>query len=232
MSRTIPTDRFRHLAETAVDVFIRQGYRRTQMSDIAAALGVAKGTLYLYVESKEALFDLALRNADHEHLLEVPSSLPLSTPQANETVAAAASLLAERGATPVLMAAIDAAPTGDVRTELDAIVRELYGACARNRRSIKLVDRCAADHPDIGALWFEGGREGQMALLVRYLDARPQLALGYADTSIVARIIVETIVFWSVHRHWDPHPQEVDEHAAEETVVSFVRRALIPEVDT
>ncbi len=232
MARSIPTDRFRHLAETAVDVFIRQGYRRTQMSDIAAALGVAKGTLYLYVESKEALFDLALRNADHEHLLEVPSRLPLSTPRANDTVAAAASLLAERGATPVLLAAIAAAPTIDVRSELDAIVRELYGVCARNRRSIKLIDRCGADHPDIGALWFEGGREGQMALLVRYLDARPQLARGYADTSIIARIIVETIVFWSVHRHWDPHPQEVDEHAAEETVVSFVRRALIPEVET
>jgi AcrR family transcriptional regulator len=34
------------------------------MADVAEALGVAKGTLYLCVESKEALFDAVLRYAD------------------------------------------------------------------------------------------------------------------------------------------------------------------------
>ena len=34
------------------------------MEDIACSLGVAEGTLYVYVESKEALFDLVLRCAD------------------------------------------------------------------------------------------------------------------------------------------------------------------------
>jgi len=36
------------------------------MDDIAVALGVAKGTLHLSVESKEALFDLVMRCADVE----------------------------------------------------------------------------------------------------------------------------------------------------------------------
>jgi tetracycline repressor-like protein len=66
MARTIPPDRLAHLVHCATDVFIAQGYQRTQMADIAAALGVAKGTLYLYVESKDALFDLVLRCADAE----------------------------------------------------------------------------------------------------------------------------------------------------------------------
>ena len=65
MARQIPDDRLAQLLEAATGVFIEQGYRRTQMADVAAALGVAKGTLYLYVESKEALFDLVCRYADH-----------------------------------------------------------------------------------------------------------------------------------------------------------------------
>jgi AcrR family transcriptional regulator len=48
----------------ATEVFIERGYKDTQMDDIAAALGVAKGTVYVYVESKEALFDLVARCAD------------------------------------------------------------------------------------------------------------------------------------------------------------------------
>ena len=66
MARKTPTDRLPQLIACATKMFIEQGYRRTQMEDVAAALGVAKGTLYLYVESKEALFDLVVRCADAE----------------------------------------------------------------------------------------------------------------------------------------------------------------------
>ena len=67
MPRTIPDDRLAKLVDCATEVFIAQGYQRTQMADVAKALGVAKGTLYLYVESKDALFDLVARCADDAH---------------------------------------------------------------------------------------------------------------------------------------------------------------------
>jgi AcrR family transcriptional regulator len=40
----------------ALSLFGRYGYRRTSIDDIAREAGVAKGTVYLHVESKEALF--------------------------------------------------------------------------------------------------------------------------------------------------------------------------------
>ena len=76
MARTIPSDRFQQLIDCATRIFIEQGYARTQMADVAEAMGIAKGTLYLYVESKEALYDLVLRSADAERPLEVPAKLP------------------------------------------------------------------------------------------------------------------------------------------------------------
>jgi len=55
MARRIPENRFDELVRGATEVFIARGYRLTQMSDVAEAVGVAKGTLYGYVESKDAL---------------------------------------------------------------------------------------------------------------------------------------------------------------------------------
>ena len=44
------------IVDAAGILFARFGYRRTSMDDIAREVGVAKGTLYLYFPSKEALF--------------------------------------------------------------------------------------------------------------------------------------------------------------------------------
>ena len=77
MVRTIPADACQQLIDVATRVFVAEGYRRTQMEDVAAALGVAKGTLYGYVESKAALFDAALRYADGHEPLPETAALPL-----------------------------------------------------------------------------------------------------------------------------------------------------------
>jgi hypothetical protein len=78
----------------------------------------------------------------------------------------------------------------------------------------------------LAALWYGDGREGLMALLAAYIEARPGLAAGYSDPNVVTRMIVELIAFWAVHRHWDPHPQEIAETTAEDTAVMFITQAL------
>src|SRR5688572_23883906 len=141
MARRIPEDRFDQLIDTATAVFIEQGYRRTQMADVADAMGVAKGTLYLYVESKEALFDLACRFADGPRPVPRPTVLPVPTPPPSETLAYVRERLAREGAVPRLAAALERRRVGDARAELAGIVEELYDVLARNRRSLKLLDR-------------------------------------------------------------------------------------------
>lgn len=56
------------------------------MAAVAEALGVAKGTVYRYVESKEALVDAVVRFADEDapDLREI--SLPLAIPDATGTI--------------------------------------------------------------------------------------------------------------------------------------------------
>lgn len=231
MPRTIPRQRFHDLIEAATRVFLEQGYRRTQMADVAARLGVAKGTIYLYVESKEALFDAVLRHADHTEPLTLPDPLPLPTPPPDATLEMVRKRVAERASLPSLDAALVRQRVPDVRRELEEIIRELYGVLARNRTGIKLLDRCAPDHPDLAAVWYGVGREGAMALLQRYLEdrIRRRRLRRVRDLAVTTRIVLETLVFWAVHRHWDPSPQRVDDRLAEDSVVEFVLRALLEE---
>jgi len=230
MARRTPPERLTRLVECATRVFIEQGYRRTQMADIAEALGVAKGTLYLYVESKDALFDLVARCADGEHPLPKLSALPLATPAPGTTIAYVRDVLAANRDIPALRAALRRSRVRDVRAELEAIVGELYDVLARHRCGIKLIDRSAVDHPELGALWFEGARGGMREALADYLEARIRRGLlrPVADVAITARMLLETVVFWAVHRHWDAHPQPVDEPSARASVIQFIVDALVP----
>jgi len=67
MARTVPDDRLARLVECATQVFIEQGYRRTQMADVAKALGVAKGTLYHYPNiNNHQILSLAGAPAPHK----------------------------------------------------------------------------------------------------------------------------------------------------------------------
>jgi AcrR family transcriptional regulator len=231
MARLIPPDRLAQLVRCATEVFIAHGYQRTQMADIASVLGVAKGTLYLYVESKEALFDLVLRCADNQQLFTDLPPLPLPPPQPGATLQYVRERLAANQTLPALAAALSRQRVMDVRAELTAILHELYDTLARNRQGITLLDRSARDHPELAALWFDGARGGVMVLLTQYLEnrMRRKLLRPASDAAVAARLLLETLVFWAVHRHWDPRPQPVDEMVARDTVVHFMVNALVRE---
>jgi AcrR family transcriptional regulator len=54
-SNTAGPNRSQEVIEKAVDLFNRQGYSATSVEDVAAALGILKGSLYYYIDSKEDL---------------------------------------------------------------------------------------------------------------------------------------------------------------------------------
>src|SRR5215831_4700036 len=170
MTRRMPTQRFQDLVDAATAVFIAQGYRRTQMADVAAAMGLAKGTVYLTVESKEALFDVALRYADAPRPIAAPATLPIRAPAPESTLQYVRERLAREPASPTLRDALARRRAPATGEELARIVRELHDAMARNRTGIKLVDRCAAEYPELAKLWFSAGRGALLADLTRYLE--------------------------------------------------------------
>lgn len=69
MSRVVPPPPRRRRKEArpaeliaaALDMFVEKGYAAARLEDVAARAGVSKGTLYLYFDSKEALFKAVVR---------------------------------------------------------------------------------------------------------------------------------------------------------------------------
>ena len=229
MARHDPSTRLRELVRCATAVFIEQGYKGAQMDDVAKVLGVAKGTLYVYVESKDALFDLVVRCADREEMFADVPRLPVPTPKLGATIAYVRRRLVENQTLPTLASALARARGAAPHDEFQKIVRELYDVVERNRYGLKLLDRTAGDQPDLAALWFEGARDSLLAALTEYLkrELRRGAIREIGDVSVAARMIIETVVFWGVHRYWDPHPQIVDDTAARETAIRLIVNAFL-----
>jgi AcrR family transcriptional regulator len=228
MARAVPEARLQELLACATRVFIEQGYRRTQISDVAEAMGVAKGTVYLGVESKQALFYAALLYADRPVPLVSEIELPLRAPSSEAVGEELRRQLAEAAVPGALERALRRRQIDDTCGELEEIVRELFAAAYRHRTAIKLIDRCGRDHPELAKDFYRGGRFTQLDALARYLDQRiragrlPELP----DVWVAARFVIEAVATWAVHIHWDPSPQSISPQAAEETLVRIVVRGL------
>lgn len=217
------------LVATATRVFIQKGgFRRTQIGDVAKAMGVAKGTLYLYVESKEALFDLALRRADRPG--QPDPALPVPTPAPGATLAYFAERLAAETEFSALSAAEAIDEPEDARAELDAILGELYEVFRTNGTAIKLIASSAHDLPDFAELWYQRARGATNARLAAYLERRATSGHlpAVPDALAAARLMTEVVTWFAVHRHWDPQPDALDDSVAEATVRSLLLRALGP----
>ncbi|MEO1145377.1 MAG: helix-turn-helix domain-containing protein [Cyanobacteria bacterium J06638_22] len=245
MGRKRSEQRFQALIVAATKVFLAQGYRRAQIADIAQAMGVAKGTVYLYVESKEALFDLVLRHGDvlfpigkpgsdsdaPHPILALPATLPVPTPDSASTLQFVAEELIEADPVPLLSQALSQDAPSSVSAELEGILRQLYRKMYRHRVSMKLIDRCAREYPELAAVFFQAGRTTVMQSLVQYLGLRIQQ--GYfrpvPDRAIAARMILENLTYWAIHRHWDPAPYPMDDRTVEDTIITLLMTMLLQE---
>lgn len=63
------------LIDAALEVFVERGYTATRLDDVARRAGVTKGTMYLYFESKEALFKAMVRDRIVGSIVETESLL-------------------------------------------------------------------------------------------------------------------------------------------------------------
>ncbi len=230
MSRKRPADRFDRLVSAATRVFIESGgFARTQIDDVARALGVAKGTVYLYVESKEALFDLALRHADRVDAVAEPGELPVKTPEPGATRQLVATRIREQGRFPKLALALKTNAPKDAAAEVRDVLAEIYDTLYDSRVRIKLIATAARDVPELADAWFAQGRKRLNRRLARWIELRVDSGdfAPQPDTAAAARMVSETLTWFAVHRHFEPAPEGLDDAAARQTALLGVERMLL-----
>jgi AcrR family transcriptional regulator len=226
--RPTSSDRLDAIVEAATRVFGRNGYRRTRTADVAAEAGISAGGLFTYVDSKEALFHLVFL-AGFGRLDEARLSLPLRTPTTSETLELIGKGLASEMACPALAAAARRDAPGDAPAELTAIIEEQFRGQSRNWQLLAVIERSAADLPELEDMYFTRGRRGRIRLLERYLTQR--IADGQlrdtVDTTVAARWLIETVTWFAWKRRGDRDAALYDDEPTLAAITNLMCDALI-----
>ncbi len=222
--------RLRELMDAALGVFCRQGFERTQMADVAKTMSFAVGTLYLYVESKEALFDLVIRHTAMDDPWWLDSiEIPVATPAPGSTVEFLRSVFGKKGQWPLLEAALKRDRADDPLEELDGVVREQDRLMARLRGGLLLLMRSTLEFPALSDVFVFGLRKKLLALLERYIVARADAGQFRrpTDIAITAAALTQTIAWANLQRPYDPGFATLDDQAVEDSTVELLVHSLL-----
>lgn len=222
--------RLRELVEAALGVFCRQGYERAQVADVAKVMGVAVGTIYLYVEGKEALFDLVIRHTateDPEWLDDI--EIPVVAPAPGSTVEFLRGVFGREGQWPLLEAGLRRRKASDIRGELDGIVREQYRLMTRHRRGLVLLTRSALEFPGLAEVFVLGLRQRLLEGLAKYLTSRiaARQVRPLADVEATAAVLTQTIAWANLQRPMDPGLSRLSEQTVEDATVDLIVSGLL-----
>ena len=217
------------LADAGLEVFARDGLAAARMSDVAGTLGVSQGTLYNYVDSKEALFCLALDRATGADDIPLPDDLPITGTSLASIQSGLAADARELFRLERLDAALSGSPGESVADEARAIFEELHDRLAELRWAADIIERSAHEVPELFELFFLDLRRSVIERLARYLEVRSdegRLGKG-VDAEVTAHVILQAIDHAARGRHRDPAPLPADSQEYRATVVDLLVNGLL-----
>lgn len=211
------------IAGAAARVFTRNGFRLSQVADVAREAGVAAGTVYLYAADKAALLDLAIRAA---------SGLRLPAEGDGPAQADLAATLAEALGPRLRLPRIQAVAAGDLgeAPRLRPLLAELYDLMAREAQLILLLDRLGAEVPEVADAYRAGLRNRALTdftAAVERLAGRHQVRQDL-EPRMMARAVLEMLAWMAMRRPRDSAPPTGDEVLARETTLRLAEAALAP----
>ena len=227
MARRRPPDRLDQILDAATRVFARTGLEGSKMSDVAEAAGVSQGTLYNYVESKEALFRLLLDRG-----LGAPAPAPAAFPLRSPAVGALALRMEEAiDATfvlPRLEEALARRRVTDAAAELTAVVDEFFDRTLATRQAADVLERSARDVPELAAVFYGKVRRGLFQKITTLVERRMQSGHYHRrDPRVVARLVIETVTTFARHIYRDIEPPEFDLDRARIDIVGTLVAGIV-----
>lgn len=230
MARTKnPKQRIADLFAAGTTVFRRKGFKRTQMSDIAAEMNCSTGTLYNYVDSKEALFEHAIV-AGFTQTLPDSETLPLGLPRpaAVEVIARRAEQLAKGTA---LDQANQLKEAGNPSEEVTRIVTEFFRFFSDYHPVLDMIEASHLDYPDVATAYLEARRDLVFDPWMHWVVRRQKAGLFRQDIDPVwtTRYLIEILAWaaWKARDGGDPY----DEDKARDAIVKIALSSLLRDED-
>ncbi|MCH7715020.1 MAG: TetR/AcrR family transcriptional regulator [Gemmatimonadetes bacterium] len=216
------------MIEAGLAHFLRKGYRRTRIDEVAADAGVSAGSIYNYCTSKEALFDLCLDRAFG--CSELPTVLPHDAHPTTNVIDQAWERFLSSTRSEVMVAVHEGRAAGSYT--LVEIVEVLYDWLDANGKGIRLIERCASEWPELASYFYVSFRRRGVLGLAKVVEAETEAgrAIAAGPPEITARIIVEICSYFAMHRRKDPDDMHYDDHVVRASALEFIRLALRPSV--
>lgn len=229
MVRRTPPNRVRDVAQAAASVFIEKGYRRALMTDVGERLGLSHAVLYRYVESKDALFQLAMTYAMDPDM--VPAlQIPLPAPVPGHALDVLRKWARVSAQFPVLAAALARPEPADVLQEFTEIIDERYAFVSANRQLLALIERSSLDLPELHDFFFRKLRRQDIKRVSDYL--RKRIGSGalrqFSSTDVAARFIMESVAWFAWHRYADADPPVIRDDQAHQAVRELLVATFVP----
>lgn len=211
------------IAEAALDHISRHGFKQTQMSDIAKAIGISAGTLYLYVENKEALLALASKFLLDPADLET-SPLPFKAVSRDELATLFSETAIKLARWPLLEQAIEDKTSDPDRFK--SVGYEMFDLLSANRRAIWFLDRLAFELPEFAPVQFTSVRGRTLGLLTDLLEATGKSSIPPHGLSVMARAAIETLAWSAMHRHREGLDAQPMDKLSEEFIRDLAAQAF------
>jgi len=207
----------------AVRAFAQHGFSRTQMAEVAQESGVALGTLYRYAPSKEALFHMALLFGAGATEREIASA------QSDERLFEIVSRFVVGLDLPRQIAETEKAASNAAQP-VTAFFGGLYDRIDRIHPALRILDRSAREWPDLEVLFATHVRAPAILAIEHFLrEAGARGEIGrVSDAPSTARLILEMITWFAMHRRYTPSSADITDGRARETVLEFTEAALRP----
>ena len=185
------------ILDAALDVFADKGFADARLDDVAARAGVAKGTIYLYAKSKEALF---------ETLIHTGIAVPIET-------------IEEK------VLALDLPAEATLRMLFAFLRQEVLGT--RRKEIVRLILSEAGRFPEIAAVYYREVISRGMGLLrhiaeraVERGEFRSDALVRFPQLAIAPGIVA--LLWMNLFQHLDP----LDVEAMFEAHLELLMRGL------
>jgi AcrR family transcriptional regulator len=200
------------------------------MTDVAARLGLNHALLYRYVESKQALLELAARYA-MDPAAEFAAEVPLATPAPGRIAEMLGRWFEMHGSFPTLRTALEQGSGDDPRAELAAIIDEFYGFVQANRLLLSLVASLAVDYPELNPVAVVDRKRSHIVRLASFLSTRARSGhlRPLSDPEIAAHFIVESVGWFAWLRKADPSTALIDDERARSAVRELLLATFVPD---
>ncbi len=216
--------KLREIIEQGAELFMRKRYENTQMLDVAQKMGVSVGTLYLYVKSKKALFDLALREIFTDFAFGEILELPVTELDHNHLMENVIDVCLQKHMSEIKLIINK---NDDRLREVEEIIRLMYAFQSKYRKGILILERNRVSWPGLADFFF-ASRADYVRQIADYLEQgiSQGITRPLQNPLLSARLILECIAWFAMHRHYDRDLSGLDDKQAVDTVVDALVHAF------